>query len=122
MDRRALIAIALIMLVLVVPMLFEQPAPPAVGKAPSASAARTRGDSSPVQEPAGVAAQRPSPLEARTAPEQFVTVESPLYRLTFSSRGARLVSAELKHYRSFAPGESGPAQLIPDSSRHLTYH
>src|SRR5437667_5213944 len=52
---------------------------------------------------------------------RVVTVESPLYRYEFSTRGARLKSAVLKSYRSFAKGEGGPAQIIPDSSELLAY-
>ena len=33
-------------------------------------------------------------------PERTVLVETPLYRAWFSTRGARLVSVELKHYAS----------------------
>jgi YidC/Oxa1 family membrane protein insertase len=50
-----------------------------------------------------------------------VTVESALYRLTFSTRGGRLVGAVLKDYRSFAPGDSGPADIIPSESEFLAY-
>ncbi|MFQ5702859.1 MAG: membrane protein insertase YidC [Gemmatimonadales bacterium] len=53
--------------------------------------------------------------------ERRVVVTSPRYRFEFSSHGARLVSAQLQAYRSFAPNETGPAQLIPDDSRFLTY-
>ncbi len=51
--------------------------------------------------------------------DQLVTVESPIYDFTFSSRGAKLVGATLKNYRSYAPGDSGLAQIIPESSRFL---
>jgi len=48
-------------------------------------------------------------------------VESPLYRYSFSPRGARLVGAELLQYRSFSQGDQGVAQLIPDVSEFLVY-
>lgn len=51
---------------------------------------------------------------------QAAVVESPLYQLRFSSRGARLEAAVLKQYRSFAPGDTGLAQILPPDSRFLT--
>lgn len=54
--------------------------------------------------------------------EQFVTVESPLYRYLISTAGGRLAGATLKQYRSFAPADSGaPVQLLPSDSRFLSY-
>jgi YidC/Oxa1 family membrane protein insertase len=53
--------------------------------------------------------------------ERLVRVESPLYRFTFSSRGVRLVGATAREYRTFAPGDSGPAELVPPDSRFLEY-
>jgi YidC/Oxa1 family membrane protein insertase len=50
-----------------------------------------------------------------------VVVESPLYRYVFSTRGVRLQSATLKSYQSFGPGETGPVQLLPESS-HFFEH
>jgi YidC/Oxa1 family membrane protein insertase len=47
-------------------------------------------------------------------PERAVVVEGPLYRHVFSTRGARLVSAELLQFKSFT--REGPVQLIPDST------
>ena len=50
-----------------------------------------------------------------------VVVASPLYRFSFSPIGARLVGAELLEYRSFAAGDEGMAQLIPEASGFLSY-
>ncbi len=50
-------------------------------------------------------------------PERLIVVEGPLYRDVFSTRGARLMSAELLQFKSFTregPGEP-PVQLIPES-------
>jgi YidC/Oxa1 family membrane protein insertase len=56
----------------------------------------------------------PRPAAPTAAAGDTVWVESDLYRLAFTTRGARLVRAELKDYRSFAPGDSGaPVQLVP---------
>ena len=46
--------------------------------------------------------------------EREIVVESPLYRHVFSTRGARLVSAEMLQFRSFT--RPGPVQLVPDST------
>jgi YidC/Oxa1 family membrane protein insertase len=50
--------------------------------------------------------------QAPAVPEQLVIVETPLYRLTFTTHGARLLSAELPGFESFTG--SGPVQLVPD--------
>jgi YidC/Oxa1 family membrane protein insertase len=47
-------------------------------------------------------------------PERTVVVEGPLYRHEFSTRGARLVSAEMLQFRSFT--REGPVQLIADGT------
>src|SRR5712664_4468182 len=48
---------------------------------------------------------------------RIVWVTSPLYRLGVSTRGGRLVSAELAQYQSFAPGDSAkPVELVPVGS------
>jgi YidC/Oxa1 family membrane protein insertase len=47
-------------------------------------------------------------------PEMDVTVEGPLYRFTFSSVGARLVSAELLEFMALNRG--GVVELVPDGS------
>lgn len=132
MDRRTILAIILIMIVAVLPSMLFRPAAPA-----SSADGRTGGpaDTARSVSPAPSTMDTPSvrsggPPVRRSAdpappsdasPEHLVTVDSPLYRYAFSTRGARLVGATIKHYRSFAPGDSGPARLIPDSSRFLEY-
>jgi YidC/Oxa1 family membrane protein insertase len=49
------------------------------------------------------------------APPRLVTVETPLYRFTFTTRGGRLVSAELLGFNSFTG--DGYVDLIPDGGR-----
>ena len=52
----------------------------------------------------------------------MIWVTSPLYRLGFSTRGARLVHAELLQYQSFAAGDSGrPVDLVPPGSAFLRH-
>jgi YidC/Oxa1 family membrane protein insertase len=50
--------------------------------------------------------------EVEDAPERTVTVEGHLYRFAFSTRGARLQSLELPHFRSFT--REGPVELVAD--------
>lgn len=121
MDRRTLLAIALMLVVAILPSVFfsDRSEPADVGSAAPDSV-----------EPEPVASREPPPSPAqpvatRTAEGgavRTVVVTSGLYRYTFSTRGARLIEATLKNYRSFAPGDTGPAQLIPDSSEFLGHH
>jgi YidC/Oxa1 family membrane protein insertase len=48
------------------------------------------------------------------APELEVTVEGPLYRLTFSSVGARMLAAELPQF--IALNHGGVVQLVPEGA------
>ena len=131
MDRRTLLAISLILMVLVLPSVIMGPPPPR----PVAEAPPVTPEAIPAPEAAqapdtGLAAVpltrpvTPIPLPADTAPVapsfEPVVVSSPLYRYEFSPQGARLVGATLHDYESFAPG-SPEAQLIPDFSGFLAY-
>lgn len=69
------------------------PATPTGGTLSTAPPAAT-----PVQ--GAVAGARPATTVAPSAPERLVTVETPLYVATFSDRGARLQSVQLKRFRS----------------------
>ena len=44
--------------------------------------------------------------------ERLVTVETPLYRMSFTTSGGALRSVQLLHYRSFA--KDGPVELVPE--------
>ena len=128
MDKRnLLIAFLLMMIVAVAPSLIWPPKKPPVGRlsgsADSAavrdSAARAPHARAPdaAQQPTAQPPIRPSADSGRT-----VWVTSPLYRLGFSTHGARLVSAELLQYRSFAPGDSAqPVQLVPPGDAFLRH-
>jgi len=70
----------------------------------------------PAREPEPV----PIPVDT-TKPERLITVESPLYRWVFSTTGARMVTTDLKAYQTFAPNDSGMAQLLPPGSSFLDY-
>lgn len=67
----------------------------------------------PPRPPAPAPVSQASPAPGRTAAET-VWVTSPLYRLGFSTHGARLVSLELRSYQSFTPHDSNRVvQLVP---------
>ena len=53
----------------------------------------------------------------RDEPERIVTVETPLYRIEFSSYGAVARSITLPGYQSFT--REGPVELVPDGSEIL---
>jgi YidC/Oxa1 family membrane protein insertase len=122
MDRRTLLAILLAMIVAILPAIIFPPQPPVSGS--GSTAARDTGAVGAPQTPAPlVRIERPAvtPQRQDTSAPDTVVVESPLYRLVFSTRGAKLVRATLKEYRSFAPGDSGPAQLLPEDGSFLAY-
>ncbi len=52
--------------------------------------------------------------EKASAPAPTVTVQGPLYRYEFSTRGARLMSVEMTEFKSFR--RSGPVELIPSGA------
>ena len=126
MDRRTIWAILLMMVIAVAPaLLLKKPAPgpgeqragdslatpdPAPAAAAPTPAADIAGDTADARE-AGLAAGADT-LPRATAPagpavEDTVRVTSPLYTYGFSTRGARLVQAELLRYASMAPGQEG---------------
>jgi YidC/Oxa1 family membrane protein insertase len=126
MDRRTVWAILLMMVIAVAPALFlKKPAERAGGPVDSLSV--TGPDTSPAPAGAGrpaVAASdtaRPAadsvvavPSSGVPAGEDTVRVTSPLYTYGVSTRGARLVEAELHRYVSMAPGEERErAQILP---------
>ena len=125
MDRRTLLAIALMLVAAILPTLLfppKRPVRPAAVAADSLRRDTTQGAEQAAVPPPPAAARASLP-EARpdTGGEQRVTVTSPLYQLTFSTQGARLVGAEPVQYQSFARGDRGPAQLIPSPSEFLSY-
>jgi YidC/Oxa1 family membrane protein insertase len=125
MDRRTLLAIGLMLVVALIPALLSPnrrraETPPAAADTAAVAAADTvQAVVSPP--PAELSIEEtPRPAAPDTgAAEHFVTVESPLYRFRFSTRGGRLVGAELKQYKTFAVGDTGNARIIPPDSRFL---
>jgi YidC/Oxa1 family membrane protein insertase len=133
MDRRTVWAILLMMAIAVAPALFlKKPAPGPAARpgadsltppapAPSIGAADAPGDTSPALPAPARAADSPVPTGAPAgAAEDTVRITSPLYTYGVSTRGARLVQAELRRFASMAPGEERErAQIMPDSSQLL---
>jgi YidC/Oxa1 family membrane protein insertase len=129
MDRRLILAIGLMLIVAVLPSILfppQRPTTPAgesvIGDSMIADVADTLAEEPVAQQ---LVTPRPVPPESQiqladtgssAVSHDSVVVESELYRYVFSTQGARLISATLKSYRSFATGDSGPAQLIPDAS------
>jgi YidC/Oxa1 family membrane protein insertase len=133
MDRRTVWAILLMMVIAVAPALFlKKPAGQAGGRADSLSVttpdtsaapagadrptvaatdtARPAADTTVAGPSAGAPAGAPAGLDT-------VRVTSPLYTYGVSTRGARLVQAELHRYASMAPGdERERAQILPPQS------
>ncbi len=126
MDRRTILAILLMLVAAILPTILfppKRPVPP-----PTVASDSVRRDTA-VAAVAAPAPRLPSlppgPLPGAGSGdsllEQPVTVIAPLYRLTFSERGARLVGVEPTEYRSFAKTDPGPAQLIPGNAEFLAY-
>jgi YidC/Oxa1 family membrane protein insertase len=116
MDRRFVLAIVLMMVVLMVPPIFlknqrRPPVRPQPVASPVPSVVPT------VEAPPGTLPTKLTPEAPTTAVEDSVVVTSPLYRYTFSTRGGRLIGAELSTYRSMRPDERGQAAqiLAPES-------
>jgi YidC/Oxa1 family membrane protein insertase len=120
-ELRFVVAILLMVAVLVVTNLLFPPTPPALsgpgmldtvsvpqGGPPRSTGGAPRqvlGGPDPLPSVPGTPA---TPTDVR---EREVAVVGPLYRHIFSTRGARLISAELLAFRSFT--RDGPVQLIP---------
>jgi YidC/Oxa1 family membrane protein insertase len=127
MDRKLLLAIALIVGVAVLPAILW---PPERRAPPPEQVMDTAGAAPPVvSEPAAPppqAAPQPTPTAAPppagdTVSARTVVVEGDVYRYVFSARGARPIAARLLRYQSFAAGDSGAAEILPPDTRFLAY-
>jgi YidC/Oxa1 family membrane protein insertase len=124
MDRRFVLAIVLMMVVLLVPplLLKRPPRRPADRVSVDTTAAR------PQQNPTIGPAERPVPTPTAVSPaaeasgEDTVTVISQLYTYRFSTRGGRLIGADLRQYKSMRKEERGQsAQVLPPNSQLLAF-
>jgi YidC/Oxa1 family membrane protein insertase len=112
MEKRVLIAVLLMTAVIMgTNLLFPTAEQPATDSARGDSAAVA---APPVARAPAVRAPLPSPA-ASQAPARPVTVRSPLYRYTFSTRGAALTRAEMLRYAS-ALREGERVNLIPEGT------
>lgn len=124
MDRRTIWAILLMMVIAVAPALFlKKPPQRAADPGPADTAATAPAQAPAVAPPARDSAPQLLPADTSrvqaSAPTAAATVRitSPLYTYGFSTRGARLVEAELHRYASMAPGsENQRAQIMPEGS------
>jgi YidC/Oxa1 family membrane protein insertase len=118
MDRRTLLYVGLCIAFLfayimwVHRMGWDRPRPGPAGPQAPVAAESTRAGGAPAAAPAtpaGAVLTTAPPLQ-RAAPvlERAVVIETPLYVATFSTRGARLASVALKHYRSAAGAGGKP--------------
>jgi len=119
--QRVILAVFLMILVWIAPRLIWPPKPADRPLGSSADSAAVR-DSVP---PVAVRPEQPSvqpPIRPTADTGRVVWVNSPLYRLGFSTLGGRLVSAELLQYQSFAGGtSSGPVDLVPSGGAFLRH-
>ncbi len=118
-QRRVIVAVFLMLVIAIVPSIIFKPKP--VPRAPGAALDSSPAAVAPVESAPAAAAPAPSAKPSLRPsvqlPAETVWVTSPLYRFGFSTRGARLVRAELEQYQSFAPGDSGRrVQLVPEDA------
>ena len=107
MDRRFIWAMALMTLIVMAPAVLMKK-PPAPVSAPADSVATVAPVPAPAPDLGAAAALPPSvagPAEA--TPEDTVLIHTALATYGISTRGARLVTAALEHYRDQAPGQTG---------------
>lgn len=118
MERRALIAVVISVLILVLYQEFvlkrfypSGPAPrPTEVAAPPAAAPAAPGSAQPVEAPAPVPPVVPA--AAALEPGTDVVVDTELYHAIFTTSGARLKSFELKRFRSTVAPDSPPLQMV----------
>jgi YidC/Oxa1 family membrane protein insertase len=132
MDRRTLLAIGLMLIVAVLPALLSPKRgqrTPAIAQ-DSTQVAPAVPETVVVREPSEPQQQQPDVPSAaavqpagtqQDTPARSISVTAPLYTYRFSTRGGRLIGAALKEYRTFAKGDSGIAQIIPEESQFFEY-
>jgi YidC/Oxa1 family membrane protein insertase len=122
MDRRFIWAMALMTLIVMAPALLNKkpPVPAADGPdsvATTMSAPETTTTAPMAPAPAPAPSLSTVPGAADAAPEDTILVHTPLATYGISTRGGRLVRAELERYGDQAPGAKGErANLIPVGS------
>jgi YidC/Oxa1 family membrane protein insertase len=115
MDKRTVLAFALIALVFFAWSYFfgPSPKPPATTAADTSTTARPPAPIAP-EAPRAPAPQLPAKYQQLAAgANRYVTIETPLYRATLNSRGGTLARFELRKYKTWY---GAPVQLISDSA------
>src|SRR5713226_8543747 len=114
MEKRALIAVALSLLILV---LYQEwmsryyPAPPPQEAEPEKK--KVQSAPPPAPKPAPVL-QKPKPVSpTKTPAAREITIETDDYVALFTTQGARLKSFKLKHYRASVDEKSPPFEMVP---------
>ena len=124
MDRnRVILAVALMLLVWLVPMLIWPPKPVERRSGGSADSVAV-GDSAarPVAPTSPSLTVQPPNRPTADDTGRTIWVTSPLYKLGFSTQGGRLVSAELLKFQSFAAGDAAkPVALVPPGGAFLRH-
>ncbi len=108
-ELRFVLAVFLMMGVLFGTNLLFPPTPPSDAPEPGAGAG---GGGAAEAGPAPGSGAVGTASEAPETPRRRIRVRGPLYEFEFSNYGARLESATLPEFRSFA--RDGPVQLVPD--------
>ena len=118
MERRVILAVVLMIIVAIAPNILWPPKPTA--RRPDGQMAPAPDSVIQAVPQAPRPSDRPAVRPSAVQPAETAWVTSPLYRLGFSTRGARLVSAELLEYQSLASADSGqPVQLVPPGEAFL---
>ncbi len=122
MDRRVLWAIALMMVIAIVPSILFKPPVPAP-KPTSAAARDTALPTTPAPAPGSGPAMTqtgsgvPAPELPSAQPAETVVVSSPLYHYAIATRGGAIVQASLEQYKNLAPGHRGETlRMLPDGA------
>ncbi|MDE2805286.1 MAG: membrane protein insertase YidC [Gemmatimonadota bacterium] len=107
---RFLLAMFLMLAVFVLTNLLFPPVAPDPVQEPAGEVTRPPAGEPAVREEVGV--DRPFEPPRDGDPERLVTVETPLFDMTFTTRGARMRSIRLPAYESFQ--REGPVELVPE--------
>lgn len=131
-DSRFIYALALIVLVAYAPFFLSKKTPP-VGVQDQGISLSGSDSSAVAPEPIPTADTTPAstPLVSRSAepldslqaevPEDTVVIRSGLYRYGLSTRGGRLLSAQVLRYRSLAPGaQDDTLEMVPEGDPLLS--
>jgi YidC/Oxa1 family membrane protein insertase len=124
-ERRVILAVVLMVIVAIAPSIIwptKRTAGRPDGQTADSVARPMAVDTHAIRPPTIGPSGRSTDGRSDAPPDDTVWVTSPLYRLGFSTRGARLVSIELLEYQSLAPADSGqPVQLVPPDRGFLRH-